>query len=384
MATNYQLKQGETPAQYRERNGLNTPAPTPDSGNAFMEALQKKLMDGAEAVNSSTSNIESAIQKTMSGVQSATDMESKRIESSYGRQIGYAQDTAEDNFQDFSENRSGFGTQMAAFRNLVQTTDKELKDLEQRKQEAILANNSAGASKIAELELKSLDYKMQAKQKVFDNLLSLSNFGLSAGKMAEDKRQFEVTHSFNQQKMDQEQRNKMGEIAANYGVELKPGDTIESVIARAMPFASERRQLELQKIRSEIQANNAQTAKILKGEADAKPFDAETAKILATAFKQGNTSFLGGLKTPEQAKAVYAAYLGLQTEETNSLKDIASTSSSPEEFMEKVQASGTAYDKTLVETVAATIAVGDEKGIFEGLFGNFDMTKQLMEGGKGY
>lgn len=374
MASKYELQKGETPEQYKVRNGVNEPAPTssPTTGGAgseaFLAELQKRMLGQADAINSSSTRIEGKINEAIGGLKSATNSERQRIESEYGRNMGYAADNAQTRFGAYAEEQSGFATMMGGFRELVKTTDKEMKDMEQRKQEAILMNDANGASKIAELQLKSLEFQEASKQKVFENLLSMSNFGLTANKYAEDKRQFESTQNFNQKKLDQDQRNKMGEIAAQYGVQMQDGDTLETLVTRAVndPYISEKKRLELEQMRSQIAKTNTERAKILQGNADEKPFDAETARILAIAYKNGNKDLINGLKTPEQSSAVYGAYLTLQAEEVSSLKEIASGSKDAEDFKARVKASGTSYEQTLIDSFAATIATSEDTGWFSG------------------
>lgn len=349
--TTYYVKKGESTdaynariAEYRGKNSsgagsTDTTGGTGDAGSsdgfgALLSQLQSMATTQSEAINSSPTNIESKINSAIASTKEGTAAETSRIESEFGREAGYARDKAQSEFTNFAESRSGFGTQMTAFRELVKTTDKYMADLEQRKQELILQNNSAGAAKIADLELKSLEYQEKAKQQVFNNLLSLSSFGLSAAQFDENKRQFGVTQGFAEKQLASQERQKASEIAIQYGVQMQEGDTIEDVITRAMPYASEKRQLELQSLRADIASKQAATANALAGNADEKPFDTETADLLARAALTGDTFFIEALKTNEQKKSVYKAIANQKDADMKNLQMIADQSSNDEDFRE--------------------------------------------------
>lgn len=178
-----------------EEPNLNTPSPTENTttganNRAFMTEVQNRLLGQADVVSSLDTEIESSFDKAISGIETSRDANTQRIESQFGRELGYAQDNAQAQFTDFSENRSGFGTQMVAFRRLVETTDKELKDLEQRKQELILQGESNAASQLAQLQVQQLQFRQQAEQQVFGNLLNVGNFSLQTQAADRAERQF--------------------------------------------------------------------------------------------------------------------------------------------------------------------------------------------------
>ena len=262
MATNYQLKPGETADQYKARNNVNTitpPAPTNDQNNAIFNALQARLTEQAGAISSSQSNIEKSISNAMSGVREGATAESQRIESQFGRETGYARDRARSEFQNFSENRAGFATQMSAFRNLVDTTDKYMTDLAQRKEELILQNNAAAAGKIVDLEIKSLEFVQKARQDTFDNIFKSASLELS--RMGEDRagRELLATVDFNRTKLeldreqlDQNKQNAMASIAAEYGVTIEAGEDLADIVSKVAPMASAKQKKELQLLQAQI------------------------------------------------------------------------------------------------------------------------------------
>lgn len=342
--TNYYMKKGESASAYNTRvaeynasknknSSTGTTAPTPTTQqDPFMKTLQEKLMSQSEIISSGATNIENKINEAIGGLQKSTQLGSAAIESAYTRQKSYNEDTAKMNFQAFRESQSGFGTQMVALRNLVQTTDKEMKDLDMRKNELIMQNDAAGAAKIAELQLKALVFQEDAKQKTFTNLLSMSNFGLSAAQFEEGKRQFGVEQGFAERQQSFTEKSALANIAMEFGIQVQEGDTIDDVVNRAMPYASEKRQLEMQAMREDIKNKQASTAKILKGEVDEQAFDPETIEVLARAAMSGDTFFIEALKTNEQKKSVYKAIADQKEADKNNLSLIAEESTTPEEF----------------------------------------------------
>ncbi len=61
----------------------------------------------------------------------------------------------------------------------------------------------------------------------------------------------------------------MSDIALQYGLEVKPEDTIDSITSKAMVFASEEQKARLAKMQAEIKYTNAQTSHILSGDKNA-------------------------------------------------------------------------------------------------------------------
>jgi len=174
----------------------------------------------------------------------------------------------------FAESRSGFATQTAVLRQILDSTDKNLKDLEQRKQELILQGEAEAASQIAGLQLKELEFKQKSQQDVFNNLLGLSNLGISisAERRAQSAEQ-RANEQFNFQK-----EQAVANIALEFGLETEPGESLSDIINRAQPLASQKARLELTKAQKEIDLINTQIAKAQK---DAQSFSASDIENLA-------------------------------------------------------------------------------------------------------
>lgn len=231
---------------------------TNNNQDNFLDTLSSSLLKQSGIISSNTRNIDSAMNEAITGVKSATESETKRIESAYGRERDFATGQADVAFQEFNEGRTGFATQMTGLRQLVETTDKNLKDLEQRKQELILQNNSAGASKVAELQFAQLKFKQEAEQQVFSNLLGMAGFGVQKEQLNLAKSQEErLTKA-----QTWTEKSTMVGLASQYGVTLNDNDTLETLSAKIAPFASAKQQAELAKTLAETRRLNAEVARI--------------------------------------------------------------------------------------------------------------------------
>jgi hypothetical protein len=243
-----------------------TTNPTPEENtqkpDAFLTTIQKQLLDQSGIISSTSSELETRLSKAMAGVKSSAESSNKAIESEFGREFGYASEQGNLAVQNQLEGRSGFATNLVALRNLVETTDKSLKDMAQRKEELILQNNSQAASKIAELELSAVKFRQDAQQQVFANLLGMSNFALQ--KKSSDL----ADKSFGLQERSQsfQEKQAINNVALQYGLTVNEGDTLESIVTKAMPLASKQKQLELARTQAEINNLKAQTNKVIRGD----------------------------------------------------------------------------------------------------------------------
>ena len=236
-------------------NTTTNPAPESKTQTDFMTAIQDKLLGQSEVVSSTNSQLTERLNSAISGIQTSADKSNQALESSFGRDSGYIKEKGGEALTAGRAAGSGGIMNMAALRELTQTTDRSLKDLEQRKQELILQNDSAAAGRISELQFKALEFQQVANQQTFSNLMGIANFGMNqeASKMAKENQTFQ-------------QKQVMANIALQYGIDIKAGETMEQLTSRAMVFASKEQKLQLAKLQAEVNLANAQTAKALKGD----------------------------------------------------------------------------------------------------------------------
>ncbi len=226
------------------------------SGTDFLKAIQEKLLGQSGVISSTNSDLQTKLESAIQGVQTGADKSNQKIESEYGRERSYMEGTANESFLAGRAAGSGGVLNMAALRSLTETTDKSLKDLEQRKQELILTNDAAAATKISELQIKSLEFRQNAQQQVFSNLLGIANLGVQSA--AEQRLAQQQTFT---------EKQAVSNIALQYGLKVLPGDTLDSVTSRAMVFASDEQKARLANLQSQTRKNNAEAAKALKGDA---------------------------------------------------------------------------------------------------------------------
>lgn len=237
-----------------QTNNQTTIPDVANSGNDLITEISNQLLEQGNIASSQAGEIDQSIQNAIQGVQTSAEASNAAITSQYDREIAFQSGQGELAVQGQLDSRSGFATNMVALRNLVDLTDKNLNDLEQRKQELILQNNAQAAAQIAGLEFQALQYKQQATQQVFSNLLSFGQFALSV----QQEQRLQSAQDF-------AERSAIADIALQYGLTVNEGDTLDTIVTRAMPIASEQQKLQLEKLRADIAYTNTQISNIKSG-----------------------------------------------------------------------------------------------------------------------
>ena len=279
MATK-QITTDEGTFTVREGSNMDKNATTNGADNtAFIQTLQQKLLGAAGAISSEDTNIEKTIQSAITGVKEATAAGAKAVETKFDRLAGYEAEAGQQRKTAFLEAGRGFATNNAVLAQVNEQTDRNLKDLEQRKQELILQGNAAGAAQIAGLELQSLEFRQRAQQTAFSNLLGIANFGLSVQAQRDQSKQFE-------RKMQFDESSAMSNIALQYGLDVKPGETLTSMYSRATQDmgVNSPAAISIKSALSEINRNNAEIAKINADVAANKTLGATDQETLARAI----------------------------------------------------------------------------------------------------
>ena len=247
---NEQLNTAQTPTTPAMPS--TTPQAASVLGDIIGEDAAKKMT--SDIVSSEPTALETAMGKATEQLTKGHVASETGIQSEYERLKIDAQQTAAQKVTSEVESRRGFAVNTALVRQIEEDNQKSLRDLDLRKQQALSTGDALYAEKLADMQLKSLEYSQNAKQKAFDNLLSLAGLSFQAKSQALQERQITST--------EQAQR---AEIAMRYGVELKENDTLESVITRAIPNANKMQAAELEKMYADIRYSNAQTANIKAG-----------------------------------------------------------------------------------------------------------------------
>ena len=258
---------------------------TVSTKDPFIDKLQSTLLSQSSMVSSSNSGIDEKINKAISSTQESAVSSAAAITSSANRQIGDVQTAGQTKVNTAFESQRGFATNNALIQQINDQTNKDVKDLDMRKQELIMQGNATAASKVSDLQIASLQFKQQSQQQAFTNLLALGNFGLQA-KESKLKERAQKT----------QEGQFMAQIGLQYGVQVNDGDTIETITARAAPFASTKQKLELDKMRADIANSNAQRAKAFSDIAENRTLDSGSIDAIANAYLTKGDAVLGTIK----------------------------------------------------------------------------------------
>jgi len=243
----------------------------------FLDQLQQKLLGQAGIISSGQTGLEAKIQEAISGVSKSQEASAAGLEIGAERAISGVREAGAQKLTSARESQRGFGVNRAALKQITDETQKSVRDLEGRKQELILSGEAAAASKIAELQFSALEFQQQAMQQTFSNLLQVGGFAIE--KSRESRLQAAQTSQEKQQ---------IASIALEFGLPVTEGETLDTIVAKASPFATEQQRLKMQKTRAEIARIQAETQKALAGQDFA--FDQPLASSIANTLNNLLTS----------------------------------------------------------------------------------------------
>lgn len=149
--------------------------------NDIMKYLADRLQKQGEGIStSSSSDLQKEIEKAMQGTLAAGEASKQRILSERDREVGFAQDRGYATLVGAQESQTGYARQVAALHELNSTTEKSVRDLEGRYQEALLANDANTMSQYSGLIMKKLEFQQEQEQNFFSNVMSVANLQQSA------------------------------------------------------------------------------------------------------------------------------------------------------------------------------------------------------------
>lgn len=260
-----------------QTSSASTASATP-AEDPFITMLKSQLV-GQNGIISSHQEPLSLIKKAQESIASGAQSSAQATESVYGRKIEDTKTGISSSLTAANEAQRGFATNTALLTQIIETGQKQINDLEQRKSELIMSGNAEAAGKIAELQVQEATMMVNNRQQVFQNLLSMAGLSFQEQGIRLQKEQFKQSVF----EFDRQMQAKLGETALRYGVELKPGDTVESVIQRAMPRANEMQKLELEDMRLGLLLKNSQIA-VEKAQLGKLNRESEDAKAVASAL----------------------------------------------------------------------------------------------------
>ncbi len=171
--------------------GATPTAPTADTTVDLLTRFEKFLTD-PDFISSITGPIEQELEafttKQEERFKTAEEKRAVGIEAGAERLAGEITERGERKLTAFRE-RQGFAVNRAVIRQIEEDTQKSLKDLELRKQEALGSGQVVLADKLAALEFDALRFEQTAKQQAFSRTLQIGQFGLGVAQLEQQQQQ---------------------------------------------------------------------------------------------------------------------------------------------------------------------------------------------------
>lgn len=310
------------PAETTPNSGARTAV---DSTNPLLEALTARLLQQGQGISSSASSqLNAEIAAAMGDVQRAGESTAARIQSEREREVAFAKDRASATLTSAMESGTGYARQVTALRELTDTTEKSVRDLDKRYQESLLMNDAETAKQLSELRLQKLKFQQEQEQNFFNNMLGVANMQQEATQIAQQNEQFWT-------KLDQEQKQFQTNLAqSKYQFEQNYGLSFREMGLKEQQLELERDRNNLswaeyrlrkgeiaeQKMMTNTQALVAQDIKNKLADGTPKEFFNSTEYLSLIKEKTGFNGSLEDLST-----VVYNAYSGV-TNDTAFMADL--------------------------------------------------------------
>ena len=218
------------------------------TSQTILDTLTKKILGETGAVSSQQTGIEKMMSEAVASAQGIREAGAKRIGMEAEEGAVTIRERGEQRLTSAQERRGAVGFNPAALKKIQDDTTKQLADLDKRKDQALLENNTALADKISNLQLKAIDFQQKAEQQQFSNLMGMAGLGVDIER--EERMESQFTQNLNLQK-EQLERNKQSDMAAialEWGETIREDDTLESLVNRIKPKADAKRRAELAKL----------------------------------------------------------------------------------------------------------------------------------------
>lgn len=237
--------------------------------DAFMSALQDRLIGQGGIVSSTDTDLEASINRALENIGASRSATEQGIQSRFNQAIA---DTTEAGVQAATAQREGsggFATQLAALRNVTGQTDKRISQLEQQREQALLSNDAQAAQRINDIIIKEQELETQARQNMIQNIFSAAQLQQGQQRFEasqrQEQQQFEAEQELAQREMDFAEAQAVNQIRSEFPeADIPEGASAEEAMAIARPFAQEdkdRRQ-RLEDIEVEIKRTKALTDRI--------------------------------------------------------------------------------------------------------------------------
>lgn len=293
-------------------NTSTTSASESSSGNPLYDQIMTQLQQQSGVVSSSDQTINDSYNKAISTLQGGSTSADQGIQSQYQLKENQQDATTQQNITSVEEASRGYATNYALLGQLQKQGKDAINDLELQKNSLIMSGDADAAKSISALQVQQATDLLANRQKVFDNLISLAGVANSAQQT-----------KIQQQQVDDAKAQATASIALKYGVQQKPGDTLQDIVNRAMPQATQEEKLALMSTQADIDAKRAQT-NLYNAQAAAANNKISTTDLTAMAqsvagkyglpdYQNYKNAALATLKTPSEMQAFAKALDAAQT-----------------------------------------------------------------------
>src|SRR3990167_4893150 len=167
--------------------------PQTNTGNeelsTLMKSIQDKLLSQGDIVTSGQTDLEEFIKGQATSLKEAQQKTATGIEAAYTRAKTETAEVGATKLTSQREQQRGYAVNQGVIKQIEEDTQRNLKDLDLRKQEALASGAMDVAEKISGLQLQAMSYAQTAKQNAFQNILSLGNFGLQTFQVKQAQQQ---------------------------------------------------------------------------------------------------------------------------------------------------------------------------------------------------
>lgn len=262
-----------------------------DAGKSVTDTLREQFAGNDDILSSEAPDVDAATEDIISELEAGRESAKTGIEAKFERGRISTKKAGEQTLTRGRETARGLGpaSQFALIDRIEKSTDESLRDLDLREQEALATGNAAVSSQIAQLKLQQLQFKVQNRQQIYSNLLSIAG-------LEQQERQVGIA----ERQQDQQERTAIANIALQFGLQVNENDTLDTIVQRAQPFASEQQKVELDAKRADIDRTKADTERILR---EGRGLTDELVGIFAEASVD-NIDVLNSLKDPTEIAKV--------------------------------------------------------------------------------
>ena len=216
----------------------------------LLGVIEEKLLGRAEAVTSRPSELEAFLTQSAEETKAAAEKRATGITAGFERQRIEARTTGAETLTTARELQRGVGpaSAFALMDKITTSTEKSVRDLDLREKEALAVGAMEDARELRGLKMQAIQFKQNAEQQQFSNLLGIGQFLSQQQAQDTAKQQFQQTLEQQKAQFSFQQSSKIADIATQFGVSVLPTDTLESIVTKVQPIASAKVKAELAKL----------------------------------------------------------------------------------------------------------------------------------------